>query len=50
MFICNFRSFSRSVFTLLLAVGLTAAHAHSGKARFHAVIDTDGQQQRENRS
>ncbi len=42
MFICNFRSFSRSVFTLLLAVGLTAAHAHSGKARFHAVIDTDG--------
>lgn len=38
----RFHSFARTVFTLLLSVGLTAAHAHSGKARFHIVVDTDG--------
>ena len=34
--------FCRALFTVILFVFLVPCHAHSGKARFHAVIDTDG--------
>ena len=34
--------FCRVLFTGILFIFLLPCHAHSGKARFHAVIDTDG--------
>lgn len=34
--------FRRALFTALLSAFLIPCQAHSGKARFHAVIDTDG--------
>ena len=34
--------FRRGLLAVILSVLLAPCHAHSGKARFHAVIDTDG--------
>ena len=35
-------SFRRGLLAVILSLLLAPCHAHSGKARFHAVIDTDG--------
>lgn len=34
--------FCRSLLAVILSAFLAPCHAHSGKARFHAVVDTDG--------
>lgn len=34
--------FRRGLLAVILSVLLAPCHAHSGKASFHAVIDTDG--------
>ena len=34
--------FRRGLLAVILSVLLAPCHAHSGKARFHTVIDTDG--------
>ena len=34
--------FCRGLLAVILSAFLAPCHAHSGKARFHAVVDTDG--------